>query len=309
MKKNKSAQGPIHKKKLIIRTATVRDSNTGYIATFDKKREADDDPHTISFKWEASGKFTQGEAGFSIHTTCLVSKPELGLLQASLPGIFSFVKASGPTTGNIFRDYSGDKSKKYNGDIRSILSIDGVGYAVGYGGAVFRYDISGWMKVDEGLPTSFEIEAMDGFNGDNRIAVGLKGQLWTWYGKKWKQGSSGTKENLMAVCCAGNGRTYVAGRHGILLAGNNGNETDTWKQVNHKIDETIWDLAWFKDFLYISTQTGVFRLISDKKLEPVDFGEDKPSTTYQLSVAPEVMWSVGNGDIMSFDGKDWTRVV
>lgn len=309
MSKGKSPQGPINKKNLIIRTATVRDVNTGYIATFDRKREASDIPHTITFKWEAGGKFTQGEAGFSIHTTCLVSKPEFGLLQASSPGAFSYVRASGTTTGNIFREYKGNKKKEYFGDIRAVVSISNVGYAIGHGGAVFRLDKSGWISVDDELPSSFDIEAMDGFDGDNRVAVGLKGQAWTWNGEKWKQVSNGTKENLTSVCCAGNGTTYAAGQNGILLAVNNHHEATTWKSVKVKASETIWDLAWFKDCLYSSTHEGVYRLENEKEWVPVDFGDDKPSTTYKMSVAQGVLWSIGNSDIMSFDGNKWSRVV
>ena len=52
----------------------------------------------------------------------------------------------------------------------------------------------------------------------------------------------------------------------------------------------------------------VYRL-KKEELEPVDFGKDPPKSCYQLSAAKGVMWSNGEYDIMSFDGKKWTRIV
>lgn len=296
---------PLHEQDLVIRTATVRDAKSGYIAACSRAREAREEPHTVTFKWQSGGSFNKGEAGFSIHTTCLIDKPEFGLLQASAPGIFSFVRAAGPWLGNIFRDgHCADRNPRF-GDIRSVASIDGAGFAVGYGGVVYRLDKSGWVCVDAGLPDHFDIECMDGFDADHMVAVGLKGQLWTWDGKAWKERSSGTNVLLAAVCCAGNGVTYAGGRGGVLLGGSG----DVWEAVEHDVEEDIWDLAWFQDHLYVSTHAGVFRLEVGKGLEPVDFGKEKPETTYQLSVAPGVLWSVGSRDIVSFDGAKWSRVV
>ena len=37
-------------------------------------------------------------------------------------------------------------------------------------------------------------------------------------------------------------------------------------------------------------------------LEPVDFGAEQPKSFYHLSAAPGVMWSIGESEVMSFDG-------
>lgn len=295
---------PISERDLVIRTATVRDAKTGYIAACSRAREVKEEPHTITFKWQA-GNFIKGEAGFNIHSTCLVDKPELGLIQISAEGIYSFVRAIGPSLGNIFRDANCVDRKERFGDIRSLASIRGTGYAVGHGGIVYRLDESGWTCVDVDLPEVFDIECIDGFDAGNMTAVGLRGQLWTSDGKRWLERSSGTNAMLTSVCCAKSGLTYAAGRGGVLLAGGG----DVWETVQHDVEETIWDLAWFQDYLYASTHTGVFRLEVGRGLRPVDFGEVTPATTYQLSAAPGVLWSIGSRDIVSFDGTNWTQVV
>ena len=105
--------------------------------------------------------------------------------------------------------------------------------------------------------------------------------------------------------CAGDGKVYIGGHDGTLIRGRD----EEWELVEHEITEDdIWDIEWFKEKLYVSTLHNVYQLDGDK-LVPVDFGKDKPKTCYQLSAAEGVMWSNGEHDIMSFDGKKWTRIV
>ena len=97
----------------------------------------------------------------------------------------------------------------------------------------------------------------------------------------------------------------IAGHDGMLIRG----RENSWKVIDHKqTKDDIWDLEWFEGELYVSTLHAVYRLRGDR-LEPVDFGADPPKSCYQLSSAPGVLWSNGEHDIMSFDGKNWTRIV
>jgi len=36
--------------------------------------------------------------------------------------------------------------------------------------------------------------------------------------------------------------------------------------------------------------------------------DDKPATCLRLTAADGVMWSIGAKDVLSFDGKTWTRI-
>jgi hypothetical protein len=192
------------------------------------------------------------------------------------------------------------------GSFRSVANIAGRAHAVGLRGMVYRLDEwVRWARIDEGLPRVFDIEAIHGFDDSELYAVGLRGAMWERAAGKWERREAPTNVHLNAVSCAGDGAVYVGGHKGILLRGRH----DAWTVIEHQaFSDDIWDLEWFDGVLYVSTMAGVYRLHEDK-LERVDFGADVPKSTYRLSAAKDVLWSIGRRDVMSFDGKRWARVV
>ena len=290
---------------LLIRTAVVFSPDAGYLFACDPKKIDEDIPHTIIFKWKA-GVFNQVECNYNAHTACLTEHPDLGLLNASEQGYYAIETRNGVTGGDIIDDSLPCPNKPRLGGIRSVSSIAGTAYAVGLRGMVYRLDdIKRWTRIDEGLPDSFDIQAIDGFNASDLYAVGRDGDVWHYNGKKWDKIGIPTNINLYAVKCSEDGSVYIGGLHGIFLRG----RENEWTTINHDSDsEDIWDIEWFNEQIYISTMYTISRL-QGEKFEHIDFGDDAPKSCYQLSVASGVMWSVGETDIMSFDGNNWTRVV
>jgi hypothetical protein len=292
-------------KGLVIRTAVVRRPDLGYIFAGDPAREAEDDPHTITFKWSA-GAFNQGDRNYDAHTGCVIEKPEPGHLDASEPGYYSVITRTGMTSADILENSEPPPSKPRLGGIRSVSEIAGKAYAVGLGGMVYRLDrLDRWTRIDEGLPDTFDIQAAHGFDATDLYAVGHDGDLWHYNGKKWSKRELPTNVNLTEVHCAGDGRVYITGHHGVLIRGRG----DAWEIIEQQeTTEDLWDLAWFDGVLYISKFSTVYRL-EKEGIVPVDFGGDPPKTACQLSAAKGVLWSIGDHDIMSYDGKNWTRIV
>ncbi len=290
---------------LVIRTAVVRRPDVGYIFCGDLAKEDEDNPYTAVYRWNA-GVFHPGDRNYEAHTACVIENPEPGLIDASEPGYFSVTTQKGMTSGDIFENSQPSPPKPRLGGIRSVSEIEGKGYAVGFRGMVYRLDtLKKWTRIDEGLPDSFEIEAIHGFNASDIYAVGDKGALWHFSGKNWAMRELPTNGNLNTVKCAGDKKIYVAGDHGILVRGSG----NTWATIEHgATEEDIWDIEWFEEKLYVSTMENVFWLNGDE-LVPVDFGKDQPGSCYQLSTAKGVLWSNGEHDIMSFDGKKWSRIV
>jgi hypothetical protein len=290
---------------LIIRTAIVRNRYIGYIYACDLEKERNDIPHTITFKWE-SGNFHQGNNDYNAHSVCIAETPLTCLLSLSEEGYYSIITAAGNYLGNIPDDSSPAPDKPRFYGFRSLSSVDGMAYAVGLRGMVYRMDeMQKWTRIDDYLPETFDIQALDGFDGSNLFAVGWNGELWRYTDSSWLKEELPTNENLTAVKCGGDGNVYIAGHNGMLLYGRPG----IWEVIeNECFDSDIWDLEWFENRLYISTLSGVY-VLKGSDIEKVEFSDDKPKSYYQLSTADNVLWSNGEYDIFSYDGIKWTRIV
>ncbi len=290
---------------LQIRRAVVRSPDLGFIVAGDPKLDADEVDHTIQFKWKA-GVFTKATAKFAAYTLCVVDDPQIAIVKVSASGAYSVQTGKGVTTGNLFRESKPARKRRLSGDIFSLSAIGGKAFAVGFDGEVFRLDgLDSWAWLGESLPSSFDIEAIDGFGVDDLYAVGMHGAVYRFDGARWTHADVPTNRTLTSVCCAVDGRVWIAGHKGLLLEG----YESRWSVIDlEDFDKDIWSVLWFQGSLYVSTLSGLYRLV-DGRLVPVDFGDDPPRTTNRLTATAEVLWSVGSEDILSFNGKTWTRIV
>lgn len=288
-----------------LRSGVLYEPTKAYLLAFDPKGEEEEEVFTYVTKWTA-GAFGPLRKNFNAHTCCVVTKPEFAFVLVSGAGYYSYTSAQTRVNGNIFVESQPRPKEPRYGDIRWLVSIAGCAYAAGHEGSVYRLDgPKQWTRIDEGLPATFHIEAIDGFGPTDLYVVGEHGELWRSDGQRWMQRELPTNIHLSRVKCAGDGQVYVAGHRGVLLRGRD----QTWSVIDHQVtSDDIWSLEWFEDMLYVATMNALFRLRGDV-LEPVDFGGEKPKSFYHLSAVPGVMWSIGEDDVMSFDGSRWTRIV
>lgn len=292
-------------KGLVIRAAVARKPGLGFIYAADPEKEADEVPHAITFKYR-NGSFTRGEANYDAHSLTAITKPDPGLIDVSGAGYYAANMASGMTLGDIFDQSAPPPPKPRTTGIRSVATVAGQAYAIGLRGMVYRFDgPKRWTRIDDGLPESFEGQAIHGFSDSEIYAVGRDGAMWQFDGHNWLQRDLPTSVTLTCVHCAGDGNVYLGGHRGTLLRGRG----DSWAIIDHgETEDNIWDVEWFIDRLYVSTMAHLYHL-DGSTLAEVDFGADRPKTCYQLSVGEGVMWSVGEFDIMVFDGTRWARIV
>ncbi len=288
---------------LSIRTGVVSNNETGYLLACDTTKE-ENEPHVKIIKWY-KGNFSDSWANFNAHTICLVSKPNIALVFMSLSGNYG-IHSKMSIADNIFIKSQPQPSENRYGDMRSVSEIGEKAYSVGHGGMVYRLDdFKKWTRIDEHLPRSFDVEAIHGFNASDINAVGFLGELWHFDGQKWTKNDLPTNKCLTTIKCTEDGMVFIAGHNGVLIRG----KKYSWEVIDQNdITDDIWDLEWFDGELYASTMSNVYRL-KDDSLELVDFGEDPPKTCHQLSATKDIMWSIGEKDIMSFDGNKWERIV
>ena len=146
-------------------------------------------------------------------------------------------------------------------------------------------------------------EAIDGFSEQDLYAVGWQGEVWHCAKGRWERQSSPVNIILSAVCAAGDKLVYACGQSGTLIRGRAG----AWEQINTDgVVDDLWDVRWFEGKLYVASMSTLYVLFPDG-LHPVDFGKEAPRSCYKLTDAQGVLWSVGQENVFSFDGKAWTR--
>jgi hypothetical protein len=287
-------------------TGAIRRKDLAYLAATNDKL-IKKGPHSAIIAWDA-GQWGQTTRKWGCTSCCVVKKPKEQLVAIGEGGEV-YVNGSGEQHDEEMA--TGPDSPKRMGYMRSVRAIEGVAYAAGMMRQVYRRDgANSWSPIDKGMRASRDdkvcgFEAIDGFTQKDIYAAGYKGEIWRYDGKKWKQIDSPTNLVLTNAVCAGDDKVYACGQGGLLLRG----RKDSWEIVDHEsTKQDLWGLAWYKDRLYLSSTKQVFTLEKGDELERVRFGEDTPLTAYHLSTGDGLLWSIGAKDVMSFDGKAWTRI-
>jgi hypothetical protein len=287
------------------RSAAVISQRYGYIIACDPKQEQQEKPHAYIFSWD-DGQIDRGECNYDAHSLCLIEQPKKGLINISEAGYFSVETDDDGVLEDLFTHSMPPPATRRARGLRSVREIADHAHAIGISGMVYRLDKPDlWTRIDDGLPDSFDGEAIHGFGLSDLYAVGRGGQVWHYDGKEWRQEDVPTNQNLYAVTCAPDGTVYAGGLGGTLLCRRKGK----WTEIEQKATAAdIWDLEWFADRLFVSALHGLFTL-EGKELQLVNYGEHTVNSTYQLSARKGVLWSNGEKEIMEFDGKTWTRIV
>lgn len=293
--------------KYVIQAAVPRSlAQGGFILVSESLLLDEEIEHAITLVWRDGRIVSEVRADYSARSICIINKPAPGLVKTSNSGTFTTESRAGLTVGNIFEDTYSANNREIFGSIHGVYAVAGKAFAVGFGGVAYRMDnIGHWTWIGKQLPESVELTGVDGFSDNDVYACGMNGAIWRFKGQNWRQIDSPTNVHLHKIRCAPNGFIYAAGEKGMLLQG----KDDVWQIIEHYgTEHDIWGLECFNEKLYLSTFSGVFTLNGDE-LITVDFGNDSPKTTHRLASCSECIWSVGDHDIVSFDGKNWTRVV
>lgn len=278
-------------------TGAVRFSDLAYLAMAGDALSRLDVVHTYFSEWDAGTWRDGGKVDWPVAGIAIAREP---LQQMCAVGVSGGVKLMG----------SGDVHEEQISASRPLRGVRTVGarvYVAGMNRQVWRRDgAHQWVSFGPDGSTSGVVgfEAIDGFSENELYTVGWDGEIWQFDGASWSQRASPVTQVLTRMCCGGDGLVYASGRRGLLIRGRG----ERWELVNHEsLIDDVWDLAWYRDTLYVSTMYGVYTLAGDK-LEPVDFGEDVPQSCYHLSANDGVLWSIGPKDVMAFDGQVWKRI-
>jgi photosystem II stability/assembly factor-like uncharacterized protein len=152
---------------------------------------------------------------------------------------------TGFTNEHVDRSKSGPE---FNGPMRDARFIGDKVVAVGMSRQVYRREQPGkWVHIDQGVLAKprdmVGFEAVDGFAQDDIYAAGLKGEIWHYDGKNWRQEKSPTDWAISRLRCVAPDMIYACGAGGALIRGQKG-RFDLIQQKTTK--DNLYGLEWFK---------------------------------------------------------------
>lgn len=153
------------------------------------------------------------------------------------------------------------QDSSYVSIVRSVVAIDDVIYAVGMRRQAYkRIRKNNWVEIDhnmvyQGDRIDIGFNAIDGFGSAEVYAAGSNGEIWCYDNQQWREIQTPTNVHLHSLCCATDGYVYISGKSGVLIRGRH----DSWEVLDIDIKETIWDIHWFENKLYLVTNTGVYQ--------------------------------------------------
>jgi hypothetical protein len=292
-------------------TGVVRFHDLGYLALISDEAREQRLTQSIFVEWDAGVWRSSEEMGRDWDTVAatVASSP---LEQALFLGESGQVVCIGSGDTHEEQVCGADSHPMNRGPMRGIKNISGKVYAVGMNRQVYCRDLSGgWGSIDQTIRSlrheSDEVsgfEAVDGYDDTEIYAVGWGGEIWGYDGNVWSEKASPTNFVLVDVCCGHDETVYACGRSGVLVRGRG----EAWEVIDHEnMSDDIWSLAWYEGCLYLASYDSIYMLVDDG-LMPINVGDDRVSSFFHLSVRDGVLWSVGEKDVVMYDGTKWIRI-
>lgn len=205
---------------------------------------------------------------------------------------------------------TGEDSKL--GYLSKIRNIDGDLFICGYRRQVYRRENDSWPlisgpildKKKKGPWNGFE--SIDGFSTSDVYAVGDEGEIWHYDGAKWEQCDSPTNRNLADVRCFADGKVWACGDGGTIICGNRQGWDVVW--ADDEPSENWWGMEQYEGQLYIAGNDFLGKL-EKNQIKEVKVRGKSDLTTQTLHERGGLLWSVGEDDILVYDGKTWREVI
>src|SRR3989344_342945 len=283
----------------------LTESGQGFLVLTIDEMNAKKMPHGQIFKCDGQKLILLGSVPW--YPKALLPLEEQKLLIVGEYVQYCFFNDNG-LTGTRERIATHEGSPQSRGPLRRGCLIEKTPIVVGMARQVYQRQGTVWENLEQGLPADNRevagFEAVSGFSLKEIYAAGWHGELWQFDGRAWHAINSPTNSLITNMCFGGDGFVYACGRNGLFLRGRN----NKWQVIASDMESNdFWGITWFKDKLYLSSMNGLFSW-DGQELQAISYGDEKPSSFYQLAASKNVLWSIGAKDVLSFDDKKWSRI-
>jgi hypothetical protein len=296
----------------------VRDRNTVYLALVEElKGETCEDPHrsrlVALYLYEVAPEERWGHQDLSDF-----DHPMLGACTIPI-GQGIFVSRNGDTYASGSKKSAVEKigDRSHPPVITKVRCIKGRAYAAGVGMEIFRRkDIGVWeLLPSQGLPADrfgkmpvFKGFAdVDGFSESDIYAAGGAGQVWHFDGKSWRSCEFPTKQEILGICCGGDGNVYVCGESDLIYMLSNGK----WSKI-HEGTHTYYpfkNMRWFAGKLWVAGEYQLKHVIDGKLVEAMHNGQKISNHEYIDEGNGVLLLATSGGSVTLFDGDRFHTLV
>jgi hypothetical protein len=193
------------------------------------------------------------------------------------------------------------------GYVETIKNIADDLYVCGYGRQVYQRTDGDWVSISDVILTHDKATGffdMDGLDGQHIYAVGWQGEIYFYNGSEWLKDDSPTNSHLSSVCCVEDGSVWIAGNKGVVLHG----RFNQWSEIRSDDYPDNWyGMAIYQDRVYLAANQSL-AMVVENEIVPVDVGLGRAITTNRLFAKEGLLWSVGEKDVLVFDGNEWQEI-
>lgn len=227
-------------------------------------------------------------------------------------------------TGSVFEQIpdAGLAGKGF-GYLNRIRCIDGVLFACGYSGQIYRRDESSWLHMDEGLLTEpspypgkkriqswlarqvacIDILDINGLAQNDLYAVGADGFIAHYDGTKWTTLQCQTQACLHGIFAVSQEEVWIAGSRGTLLKGNV--NTGFAAVVKRGMSADFYGVAKYDQQVFIGASDGLYRLEGTDAVVAGPSRDVGIAAVADVEVKDGVLWALASKHLLRFDGASW----
>lgn len=191
--------------------------------------------------------------------------------------------------------------------MRDLKQVGDSLFAVGMGRMAYERSADGaWHQIDDGMRNlvGSGLLCVNGCDREHVYACGMGGEIWHYDGSGWTPVDSPTNLKLEQVIVSSPSDVVLAGAKGVVIKG----DGKHWKALNPtESRSTLWGLARFGDKVYAADNGHVY-VIDGDDLVPIVLPFEGSVSAGRLQAKDGVLWSIGERDLLSFDGSSWTRL-
>jgi hypothetical protein len=196
-------------------------------------------------------------------------------------------------------------AEKPYGYVNAIRGIGNDLYVCGYGRQVYRRNNGAWPSISDKIltrETARGFHDIDGADDKHIYAAGWHGEIFFYNGTEWHQEKSPTSEHLNALRCVKKDAVWIAGQNGTVVHGRAGQ----WNLIKNEDFGNVYGIEEYNGNIYVAGN-GVLGRVDGKSITKIDTGLGRPVTTHRLYAKDGQLWSIGEKDVLLFDGASWKK--